>query len=166
MVYNPISKRDELQKLNAFQYQQLLEAGLIKLVEKGVRDLDTVEQAYQKKMRCGESDTQAGCAVKMRYILQTSRNAQPNQVYAQLVYAFELSKADSRIVGVGLVSPEDGQVALRDYDLQMQMIAFLNQTSPNTKITLHAGELAFGSVPPEQLHHHIKDAVKIGRAHV
>ena len=143
---------------------QMLEAGLIKLVEKGVRDLDTVEQAYQKKMRCGESDAQAGCAVKMRYILQTSRNAQPNQVYAQLVYAFELSKADSRIVGVGLVSPEDGQVALRDYDLQMQMIAFLNQTSPNTKITLHAGELAFGSVPPEQLHHHIKDAVKVAKA--
>jgi hypothetical protein len=29
VVYNPISKKDELQKVNAFQYQQLLEAGLI-----------------------------------------------------------------------------------------------------------------------------------------
>jgi hypothetical protein len=29
VVYNPINKKDELQKVNAFQYQQLLEAGLI-----------------------------------------------------------------------------------------------------------------------------------------
>jgi adenosine deaminase/adenosine deaminase CECR1 len=115
-------------------------------------------------MHCGESRAQPGCDVKIRYILQTSRNAQPNEVYAQLVYAFELSKVDPRIVGIGLVSPEDGPVALRDYDLQMQMIAFLNSISPNTRITLHAGELAFGSVPPEQLHHHIKDAVKLAKA--
>jgi adenosine deaminase/adenosine deaminase CECR1 len=143
---------------------QLIDSGLIKLVEKGMRDVDAVEHAYQKRMHCGESDAQPGCAVKVRYILQTSRNAQPNEVYAQLVYAFELSKVDPRVVGIGLVSPEDGQVALRDYDLQMQMIAFLNNISPNTRITLHAGELAFGSVPPEQLHHHIKDAVKLAKA--
>ena len=30
MVYNPISQQEELQKVNSFQYQQLLEAGLIR----------------------------------------------------------------------------------------------------------------------------------------
>jgi adenosine deaminase len=143
---------------------ELLKAGLSELVDTGKSDIEKFVKVYREAMHCDTVSAQPGCSVKIRFILQTSRNSQPHQVFAQLVYAFELAKVDSHVVGIGLVSPEDGQVALRDYDLQMQMIKHLSDASPGVKITLHTGELSFGSIPPEHLRNHIGKAVKIAKA--
>ena len=60
--------------------------------------------------------------------------------------------------------PEDGFISMRDYTLQMKMLDYLHSVYPKVHITLHAGELAPGLVPPEGLRFHIRQAVELGHA--
>jgi adenosine deaminase len=53
---------------------------------------------------------------------------------------------------------------MRDYTLQMQMLDYLHSVYPTVNISLHAGELAPGLVPPEGLRFHIRQAVELGHA--
>jgi len=46
----------------------------------------------------------------------------------------------------------------------MVMLDTLHQLYPNVRMTLHAGELAPGMVPPEGLKFHIREAVDLGHA--
>lgn len=149
----------------ATRHRWLLDHGLPALVEAGRRDLDEIERDHQQLQGCGTPAAKAGCGVSVRWLQQTTRTNPPEQVFAQLAYAFELAKADRRVVGLNLVAPEDHPVALRDYRLQMEMIGFLSKLSPQVKIALHAGELVLGLVPPEHLHDHIHDAVQVAGAH-
>jgi adenosine deaminase/adenosine deaminase CECR1 len=88
----------------------------------------------------------------------------PKQVFAQLAFAVELARTDPRIVGINFVAPEDARIALRDYTLHMQMLDFLVSTAPEINVSLHAGELTLGLVPPEDLRFHIRQAVEMGHA--
>ncbi len=144
--------------------QQLIDRGLIKLVTKGSQEFTDLEQQLSKTMECGSPSAQKGCGVTVRYLQQTTRTKSPEEVFAQFVYAFELAKVDPRVVGINLVAPEDHPIALRDYTLQMEMLKFLHAQSPDTKISLHAGELTLGLVPPSELRSHIRQAVEIGQA--
>src|SRR5208283_1799229 len=67
-------------------------------------------------------------------------------------------------VGINFVMPEDGFISMRDYTLQMKMLDYLHSVYPQVHISLHAGELAFGLVPPEGLRFHIRQAVELGHA--
>jgi adenosine deaminase len=53
---------------------------------------------------------------------------------------------------------------MRDYSLHMRLFAFLRQKFPKVRLSLHAGELALGMVPPEGLQSHIREAVEIAGA--
>jgi adenosine deaminase len=71
---------------------------------------------------------------------------------------------DPDVVGINFVMPEDGYISMRDYHLQMQMLDYLHSVYPKVHITLHAGELAPGMVPPAGLTFHIREAVDLGHA--
>jgi adenosine deaminase len=91
------------------------------------------------------------------------RDFPPEQVFAQTLLGFETAEAsidakDDTWVGINFVRPEDDYVAMRDYTMQMKMIGFLHSLYPNVHISLHAGELAPGLVPPEGLRFHIRQA--------
>jgi adenosine deaminase/adenosine deaminase CECR1 len=145
--------------------QQLLRAGLIeKAVGAGKRALDKAEENAKKALRCGQTQADAGCNVEVRYIFQVGRTNSPVQVFAQMLAAFELPNYDTRIVGLNLVQPEDNQVAMRDFSLQMKMLDYFHSIYSQVHIALHAGELAPGLVPPEALRFHIRDSVEIGHA--
>ena len=144
--------------------QWLLDHGLSELVEAGRKDIDALTTDYNKAQGCGTAATKPGCVVNVRWLQQTTRTGAPEQVFAQLAYAFELARADKRVVGLNLVAPEDDRVALRDYRLHMEMLGFLSKLSPEVKVALHAGELTLGLVPPENLRNHIHDAVFVADA--
>jgi hypothetical protein len=148
----------------AAMHQAFLDKGLMTLVQTGQQELDTLERATTASLSCGTAKAQPGCQVTVRFLQQTSRIKAPAEVFAQLVYAFELAKVDRRVVGINLVAPEDHPVALRDYGLQMEMLQFLHRQSPGVKISLHAGELTLGLVPPEALRFHIRQAVEVAGA--
>ena len=107
---------------------------------------------------------QPGCAVTIRFLFQVLREQPPADVFAQVVFAFELAKADPQVVGLNFVQPEDGYISMRDYALQMSMLDALKPLYPTVHIALHAGELAPGLVPPSGLAFHVRSAVEQGHA--
>ncbi len=58
--------------------------------------------------------------------------------------SFMLVKLHPKVLGVNLVGPEHSYTALKDYDLHMEYFNFFYGFYPNTKISLHAGELREG----------------------
>jgi adenosine deaminase/adenosine deaminase CECR1 len=104
---------------------------------------------------------------KLRFQAYVSRNSEPATVFAGLYASFVAASSPAvggKIVGVNIVGPENGHVALRDYGLHMKMFQFLKQRFPGVKLALHAGELTLGMVPPEDLRSHIAQAVRIAGA--
>ena len=105
----------------------------------------------------------------MRYLYQVLRGNAPEQVFAQTLLGFETVQAsmaakDGLWVGINFVQPEDGFISMRDYTLQMKMVGYLHSVYPGVPISLHAGELALGLVPPEGLRFHIRQAVELAHA--
>jgi adenosine deaminase len=138
-------------------------------IEAGLQSISDAEKQARAVLRCDESENNAGCKVTVRYICQVARGRPPEQVFAQMLMGFEMIDVDSkranpRLVGINLVQPEDGVVAMQDFWLHMQMLGYLNHLYPDVKITLHAGELAPGLVPPDGLRFHIRDSIEKGHA--
>jgi adenosine deaminase len=100
----------------------------------------------------------------LRFQSYVSRNGQPSKVFSGLYAAFAAAQDSKLIVGVNIVGPENGIIAMRDYHLHMQMFRFLKQKFPGVRLSLHAGELALGMVPPEGLRSHIREAVEVAGA--
>lgn len=130
------------------------------------KEIDAAEGAMRQRLHCGTTSAEAGCNVTVRYLAQAIRTFPPEQIFAQFVFAFELIKADPRVVGLNFVAPEDNPVALKDYDLHMRMLGFLHGLSPETRISLHAGEItpALKGVTKDDLRAHVRNAVLVAGA--
>ncbi len=126
--------------------------------------LDAAETRERKDLGCGPAAPDPGCDVAIRYLYQVLRAQAPERVFAQILTGFELARADPRVVGLNLVQPEDDRIAMRDYTLHMRMIGWLHRLDPEVNVSLHAGELAPGLVPPEGLRFHIRQAVEVAGA--
>ncbi len=144
--------------------RRLVEAGLLDIATRARQDLDRAEARASTLLECDSGNPDPGCGVEVRYIQQVIRTRPPAEVFAQLVHAFELVQADPRVVGVNLVGPEDDRVARKDYTRHMEMLDFLWSRAPEVAVTLHAGELTLGMVPPKDLRFHIRQAVEVGHA--
>ncbi len=144
---------------------KLKAAGISDSLVQSKNNLLKVEQEKDKLLLCGTSQADPGCRVVIRYIYQVSRGAALGPVYAQMVAGFMLAtEADSKVVALNLVQAEDGYSAMQNFTTQMRMLDFLHRQYPKSNITLHAGELAPGLVPPEGLTFHIRQSVMIGHA--
>jgi hypothetical protein len=143
---------------------RLLAGGFQQVVTEARRRLDVGEARQRDVLRCGASPADPGCLVTIRYIYQVARAGVPEQVFAQMLAGFEIATRDPRVVALNLVQPEDDPTALRDFSLQMRMLDFLHGRYPDVRITLHAGELVEGLVPPEALRFHIRESVRTGQA--
>ena len=109
------------------------------------------------------------CTVKVHFLYQVLRAFPSQQVFAQTLLGFETARAEMEsghpdFVGINFVQPEDDQIAMKDYHLQMEMLDYLHSVYPKVNISLHAGELAPGMVQPEGLSFHIRDAIDVGHA--
>lgn len=125
---------------------------------------DQIEAARREREHCGQPDATPACNVEVRFIYQVLRGLPKEVVFAQILLGFEVASADSRVVGLNLVQPEDCYVCMTDYRMHMQMIDALHKLYPSVHITLHAGELEPGMVPPDGLTFHIRSAVEQGHA--
>lgn len=143
-----------------------------RLIARGLRDtlkiaakkLDSAEAVQRRLMRCEMTPRPPGCGVTVRYLYQVLRGLPPQAVFAQILAGFEMAGSDTRVVGFNLVMPEDAPVPMRDFSLHMRMIDYLHSVYPDVKITLHAGELSEGLVPPEGMRFHIRESIVRGHA--
>lgn len=148
----------------AMRAQVLAGGTMAGIVAAAGTEITADETRYRSILGCGSPAASPGCGVTVRYVQQVNRNSAPNVVFTYMVSAFELATADKRTVAVNLVSPEEGEVSIRDYRLHMRMLNYLRGVYSAGHITLHAGELAPGLVKPEELTYHIREAVLTGRA--
>jgi adenosine deaminase len=126
-----------------------------------------IQEALQRKdtlLKCGTPDADPGCSVEIRLIHQVLREYEPPVVFAQFILGWTLMADEPMVVGTNLAGPEDGRIALRDYDLHMRMIDYLYKTLGPRNIALHAGELSLNMVHPRELDSHIREAIEIGHA--
>jgi adenosine deaminase len=149
--------------------QDLLLRGLREEIFLDSEDVRAAEEQRRQLEHCGTTDATDACRVETRYIYQVLRGFPPEQVFAQALLGFETVQASMEahalgFVGINFVQPEDGFVSMRDYHLQMRMLEYLHSVYPRVHISLHAGELAPGLVPPEGLRFHIREAVELGHA--
>jgi adenosine deaminase len=144
---------------------KLKNAGIDDAVSAGVKALQDAETEKNSLLKCGTPRADPGCAVTIRYVSQVSRGATLGAVFAQMVTGFALANdPNSKVVALNLVQPEDSFLSMQNFGVQMEMLNFLKPRYPKAHITLHAGELAPGVVPPEGLSFHIRDSVLKGHA--
>jgi len=144
--------------------EKLRSGGLEAVVASTRKQLDGDEAKVRSMLQCGNAAAAPGCEVTVRYLYQVLRGLPPESVFAQMVTGFELASTDPRFVGLNLVMPEDSYVPMRDFDLHMRMLDYLHGIYPKVHISLHAGELAMGLVPPEGLRFHIRESIERGHA--
>ncbi len=141
-------------------------------LSKGIRDdiavarafLNQAESTRRQREHCAQHEAMPACEVQLRIIYQVLRAGPKEQVFAQTLLGFEIASNDPRFVGINFVQPEDAFVPMSDYDLHMRIVGFLHGLYPKVHISLHAGELAPGMVPPEGLCCHIRMAVEVAHA--
>ncbi|MEO5509960.1 MAG: adenosine deaminase, partial [Longimicrobiales bacterium] len=143
---------------------KLLSAGLRDSLVKTSAGLDRVFEAQRTTLGCATAQPDPGCDVEVRVLYQVLRALPPEMTFAMILAGFELASRDPRVVGFNLVQPEDDYTAMRDFSLHMRMIQTLRPLYPTVKVTLHAGELAPGLVPPEGLRFHIRESVRVAGA--
>jgi hypothetical protein len=142
-------------------------------IQAGLDDLRKTHDAWQSLLHCNDqAHREAGCDVKVRYLYQVPRAIDLKQVVARIVVGFSMSEADSKagqgkeplVLGLNLVQPEDSYLAVHDFDKQMLVLNRLRSVYPGVHLTLHAGELTAGLVPPEYLRDHIYKSVMVAGA--
>ena len=176
-----ITAMSEADRTNFFakKRQELIANGILQpltgdnngAVQESMNLLDQVEKKKRDLLNCDDPNkAKPGCEVIIRYIFQVGRSAAQREVFAQMIAAMEVAKADPRLVGLNLVQAEDTRPAMNNFNVQMLMLEYVRKVKESEKgyqganITLHAGELAPGLVPPEGLRFHIRDSVKKAQA--
>ncbi|QMV19488.1 adenosine deaminase [Granulicella sp. 5B5] len=151
----------------------LLSLGLKDEVTTDIKELSGALAARAAIEHCPamQNVTHSPCSVEIHFLYQVLRAFPPQQVFAQTLLGFEVAEAAHKanpasplVVGINFVQPEDDRRAMADYHLQMQMLDYLHSVYPDVKLSLHAGELALGLVPPEGLTFHIHEAIDLGHA--
>jgi hypothetical protein len=146
-------------------FNQLKKNNIDEAVTVGIQEIAAAEKEKNRLLQCETPQADPGCAVTIRYISQISRGAALERVFAQMVTGLMLANLPhSPFVAVNLVQPEDSLMARQNFSLQMQMLNYLHFKYPQAHITLHAGELFPGLVPPDDLTFHIRESVRTGHA--
>ncbi len=127
-------------------------------------ELDDALTGFKLRDHCGQPNATPACSIQIRFLAQVLRAFPPQQVFAQTLLYFELASQDPNVVGINFVQPEDAYMAMSEYHRQMLMLDYLHSAYPKVHISLHAGELAPGLVPPDGLAFHIREAVDLGHA--
>ena len=151
--------------------QKLLANRLPQVLANASLQVKAAEQSRDKILHCGVPQADPGCQIEQRFLFQVSRGKPKEIVFAEILAGFLMAGAepaivprDPHFVSLNLVMPEDWYVPMRDFSLQMRMLDYLHERYPGVHITLHAGELVPGLVPPEGLQFHVRDSVEIGHA--
>jgi adenosine deaminase len=144
---------------------QLLAASIRDEVPTDMKEFADTEVSRNTIEHCDSPSSESpACHIDIHWLYQVLRGYPPQQVFAQTLLGFEVASTDPDVVGINFVMPEDGYLSMRDYHLQMQMLDYLHSVYPKVRISLHAGELAPGMVPPDGLTFHIRQAIDLGHA--
>ncbi len=141
--------------------QAMLDAGIRNAIPAASLTATSALSRRSDLQECTTAQPKSGCEVLVNFDVQVLRNQLPAVVFAQLLFGFELMATDPNWAGMNMVQPEDAAYSTGDYSLHMRMVKYLRSVYPGEKVTLHAGELVPGLVPPSDLRFHIRQAVNV-----
>lgn len=157
--------------LQTFYDQLMANSQFTTRLQSDVAVVTSAHNGYRASLGCAGGDPPAACQVGVRFIAQVSRTGGNDQIFGQLVAAFEMASLTPQLVGVNLSSPEDDTRSLNNYELHMAMLGFLHARYTVTgrsplHVTLHAGEIVPQYLPPGSNHNtfHIRRAVEVAHA--
>ncbi|AVQ05516.1 TPA: adenosine deaminase [Xanthomonas vasicola pv. zeae] len=171
IIANPPQMDQAAKRMQALQWKgdddaanlRALQADLPPLVQAAQRDLADIDAQIRRVLHCDQADARPGCTVDYRYVPYVLRVLPQPMVFGQMALAHALIAAGTtRAVALNIVAPEDNPVALADYARHMAMFRFFATRYPGVPLSLHAGELTLGLVPPAQLRSHIRQALDAG----
>jgi adenosine deaminase len=142
---------------------ELLAKGLTEDVPAARAFFDQAKAEHRRRSNCGAADESPACKVPTRYIYEVFRSTPKELVFAQALFGFELASADPRVVAIHLVGEEDEHTSMTDYADHMRVVGYLRTLYPKVRVSLHAGELAPGLVPPEGLCCHVRLAADVAK---
>ena len=131
--------------------ENIVKTKLKTFADKYVGDLKEIDKQ--------SSQPSVGNAPICYYQTYANRNAEPLIVFAQLYIGHRSCQLYDKLVGVNIVSAENGETSIEDYKGHMIMFKYLEKQFGNVKRSLHAGELTLGLVEPENMRDHINFAV-------
>jgi hypothetical protein len=138
--------------------------GLADVVSAAIAETDALEKAARDRLGCAGVAPKPGCAVTVRYLVQTSRILPLEQTFAQLQMGAALVRRDPRWVGLQMVAPESHPTSLANYGVHMRMVGFLTDQGRTVPVALHAGELSLPTAPLQSMRGHITEAVRVAGA--
>ncbi len=158
-ITKDLAWREDLDALR----EDLIAKGLLDDIPEARAFWDRAEATRNERGDCASANPRPACGVALRYIYEVFRTTPKELVFAQALFGFALADADPRVVAINLVGQEDDPTAMADYAEHMRMVGYLRDLYPDVRVSLHAGELAPGLVPPEGLCCHIRLAVEEAR---
>ena len=158
-ITKDVAWRDDLGALR----DELLAKGLAEDIPAARAFWDQAEAVRSERGHCGEPDAAPACRVKTRYIYQVFRNTPKELVFAQTAVRIRARRRPTRAWWRSISSAARTTISMADYAEHMRMIGFLRELYPEVHVSLHAGELAPGLVPPEGLCCHVRLAVEQAR---
>ncbi|WP_246719783.1 adenosine deaminase family protein [Methylocystis sp. H62] len=139
--------------------------GLQDLVKRATESVVAVAADKDRRLACSDAvHRRPGCDVAVRFLAQVYRNVDRANLFAQTALAARLASLDGPVVGLNLVAAEDDEITLGNYSDQMRIVGDIGRRHPKSRISLHAGELTMGLVPPKDLTFHIREAVEVAGA--
>jgi adenosine deaminase len=159
-ITRDVTWREDLKSLK----DEIMAKGLLDDIPAARAFLDQADALRRDRGHCGTPDESPACKVETRYLYQVFRNTPRESVLAQALFGFELASADARVAGINLVGSEDNFAAMADYADHMRIFQFMRALYPKVRVSMHAGELALGLVPPDDLCCHVRQAVEVAGA--
>ena len=156
-------------------FDYLLSVGLKDAVAAAQKEVAASVDKTNAVLECGEAFEDPACEVAFDFQVSVNRNsalkdgsADLPKIFTQTALSCLLADMERRVVGVNLLSPEDGSVSMQSFHTQMQFFAYFHNRFPRVNIALHGGEITpcfVGSGNPA-LKEHIAGPIRAGAKRV
>lgn len=167
IILNPLEKAEDFSarlqnhaSLTAKKHVLLNDKEFNNRVKLLIKDGERYLNDAHNYLQCNTTNpTPKACKVVVRWQAYALRETEENVFFTQALAAFVAANKSANIVGVNIVQPENGVIALRDFSKHMRIYNFLHNAYPDVHISMHAGELDSKTTKPQNLFNHINDSV-------
>lgn len=154
----------ERENFDALKQDLLKQDNFQRNIQQAVENTEKLFKETREQLGCALHPEKPVCELNVKFQYYVLREQPWEKVFTQALTAFEAVSRSKLLVGVNLVQPEDGLMALNQYHQHMRVFAFMHRSYPKVNLALHAGELAMGQVVPYYLQFHIDEAVNVAGA--
>ncbi|WP_422473596.1 hypothetical protein [Endozoicomonas sp. ALB032] len=170
ITHLPTPNPDSTQSLEDFRARLSSQSDFQTQLKTAAGKIANALKASDDHLNCSHSHSHPACSVSVRFLHEVHRADPLPQVYAQMIFAFELAQLslsgnDHQVLGINIAGSENSDRALNDYLSHMKMLSFLKNHKQyplvKERISLNAGELAKATVEDFYYRTAMADAVQI-----